>query len=848
MRSILLAVGCAITSLSMSAQSVTYRPLEISSQLQQPLEVTSETQHPLGIASNRAHLGVASDWTQHHVLFPVSKNSAVMARLQSNPRYTQSWYLRHREIWWPGVGRGRLKALNLVHRDWSEPLGFTGPSYFITAITQSGTTVTVTTNIDHVFISGQAVMISGISAGTGGCSSAAAAAIDGVQTLTSAQGFNATFTFTSSQSATITGGECTLSTTAAAMGPTPFEPIHDFTFNVADAGTETGFGALNAVNLSDLNVLNSSATAFDVGYMATAGTLTLTNNGETGAPLETYPQLMSADNPYIFIDSLLFPNYPNTTLPFDDPGIAFTDSSLPPNEYQMLISTYMVGGVPTLELWTGWYVDGTFQKSGRGILPSTVFNNDPDGGQTWPAKYTFNVNDAPSCSGDYVAIGVPANAVAGAQANIVGYNNLYSSTGGGYCSGTGPKVLFAYASGTGEVPGSISLSTNGSQLAYIEDQLSGSSVFHVLTIGTGSEGTSPTDPATPGVGGSTALDTTLSLSGGSGSCAAQSSTTSPFIDYYDNVAYATTYAWTGAGTGTGCLYKIINVFGGTTPTIAWSVPISAVPSSPVWDTTSDNIFFTDSSGNIDYVSNTGTPSSYTPLAVAAGATSENPVTVDSTNEMVYATFNTNGSHALVAQVPITGGGTLGTAVTVPVGLGNTLFTGPYGVDFSNAWYTNGPTSAGALLYVAGTDTSTGMVPTLYNVGFNGSGVMNATANPSTPLATSTNSATTAATIADSSAVTEFFNDPDGIPADGTDYLFVGVTDSCAATGSGGEAGCVMSLNITGGAPTVSAGTTAIAVREAQPASSWIMTLAPYPSRATRKPQVPTTEQRTAVHW
>ena len=49
--------------------------LEISSQLQQPLEVTSETQHPLGIASNRARLGVASDWTQHHVLFPASKNS-----------------------------------------------------------------------------------------------------------------------------------------------------------------------------------------------------------------------------------------------------------------------------------------------------------------------------------------------------------------------------------------------------------------------------------------------------------------------------------------------------------------------------------------------------------------------------------------------------------------------------------------------------------------------------------------------------------------------------------------------------------------------------------------------------
>ena len=77
-----------------------------------------------------------------------------------------------------------------------------------------------------------------------------------------------------------------------------------------------------------------------------------------------------------------------------------------------------------------------------------------------------------------------------------------------------------------------------------------------------------------------------------------------------------------------------------------------------------------------------------------------------------------------------------------VGLGNTLYTGPYGVDFNNAWYTGGPTATGALLYVAGNDTNTGTVPTLYNVGFNATtGVMNTTANPSTPLATTTNSAT-----------------------------------------------------------------------------------------------------------
>jgi hypothetical protein len=835
MKSILLAVGCAVTSLSVAAQSLAHNPLQVSSQIQEPVGVASETQYPVeitsgiqssmgvttatprpdGVASNHARLGVASDWTQHHVLFPASKSLAVTTRLQSDPRYTQSYLLRHGGIWWPEAGRGRLRkpepvfTTDLAHRDWSEPLGFTGPSYVITGITQTGTTVTVTTNIDHVFVTGQVVIISGVSAGTGGCTSAAAAAIDGVQTLTAAPGYFADFTFTSTHIGSITGGQCTLAANAAAVGPTPFEPVFDFSFNVADADLETGFGALNAVNLSDENNSSNGGADYYAGYMATAGTMTLTDNGETGAPLETYPQLLSAANPYIFIDSLLFPNYPNTTLPFDDPGIAFTDSSL--NEYQMLIGTYEVDGEPTLELWTGYYVDGTFIRNGRGILPSTVFNTDPGGGQTYPAKYTFDVTAAPSCADDYVAIGIPANAVTGAQANIVGYNNLYTPNDGtdDTCTGTGPTVKFAYASGIGEVPGSVSLSLDGTQLAYIEDLLAGSSVFHVLTIGTGSEGTSPTSPATPGANGSTAVDTTLALS--SGSCAAQSSTTSPFIRYttndaYPDSAYVTTYAWTGAGTGTGCLYKIGPIFSGGAPTVAWSIPISAVPSSPVYDATSNNVFFTDSSGNIDYVTDTGTPSGYTSLPVAAGATSENPPTVDSTDEMVYATFNTNGTDALVVQVPITGGGALGTAVSVPVGLGNTLFTGPYGVDFSNAWYTSGPTAAGALLYVAGTDTATGTVPTLYSVGFGGvtPGVMDTTTASSTALATSTNTVTGDDTIADASSVTEFYN-----ATTTTDYLFVGVTDGCGAT-AGGTAGCVMSLNITGGAPSTVTTATALA--------------------------------------
>jgi len=73
-------------------------------------------------------------------------------------------------------------------------------------------------------------------------------------------------------------------------------------------------------------------------------------------------------------------------------------------------------------------------------------NSAPGGGQTFPAKYAFDVTAAPSCSNDFVVIGIPANPAAGGQANIVGVNNLYSSPGStGFCPTNGPTVKFAYA-------------------------------------------------------------------------------------------------------------------------------------------------------------------------------------------------------------------------------------------------------------------------------------------------------------------------------------------------------------------------------------------------------------------
>jgi hypothetical protein len=119
------------------------------------------------------------------------------------------------------------------------------------------------------------------------------------------------------------------------------------------------------------------------------------------------------------------------------------------------------------------------------------------------------------------------------------------------------------------------------------------------------------------------------------------------------------------GTGSGYLYKISNVFNGSAPTMVWSVAIDAVPSTPVFDSVTNQIFFTDSSGSHRLCNGPGTSPSvvnYTAI-LASGNTAENPVVLDSTNQMVYATFNSNGTNALVVQAPTS----MASSVAAPVG-------------------------------------------------------------------------------------------------------------------------------------------------------------------------------------
>lgn len=517
-----------------------------------------------------------------------------------------------------------------------------------------------------------------------------------------------------------------------ALGAVAYQPIFDFSFNAAlSGGTEAGFGSLNTLDVFDASYTGDLGMASGL-YLATGGTLTITESGLTPSDVGTYPLYPVGPGPAgdtcsgLQYDNLLAVPSGSGTSPIDANGLIFGSAGN--------INIWNQG-FPNLPYYEYWTCASQTDSTSNGAF---TLNVDPGGGQTFPAKYSFNTYGTPTCAnqpstgdaGDYVAIGIPANAVVGSQANIIGYNNLYTNSGGtGLCTGLdAPTVLFAYASGTGEVPGSISLSLDGTKLAYVENQFPSAtnlytptSFFHVLAWVSG-EGTST--PVLPDAGNDLTVQLTPDLG-----MTNQNSTTSPYIDFLHDAAYVTTYSYT---TNTGYLFKISPVFGGGTPAIIWSQEITgAVPSSPVYDELSGNIYFTDSTGSIDFVTDEGsTPSAITSLLVSSGATSINPVTVDSVDGMVYATFNSNGTNgnAILAQAPVS----LASVTTVPIGASYTTYTGPYDVDFNNAWYSNGPETTGSstpMLFVTGQGTGTSAA--LYGVPFDGSGVITSTGVTST---------------------------------------------------------------------------------------------------------------------
>jgi hypothetical protein len=182
----------------------------------------------------------------------------------------------------------------------------------------------------------------------------------------------------------------------------------------------------------------------------------------------------------------------------------------------------------------------------------------------------------------------------GSQANIVGFNHLYSGSGTSLCNLSNPEFIFSYASGVGPVATSPGLSLGGTEVAYVENDPKIGAILHVLTFGSGSTeyGTSAgcasnnnggttlptcaTNPVIPGsTSGSTATDFMLPLglvaaNATTGLAGAADSFSSPFTDYANDTIYV--------GDNNGFLYAITPTFNGTPAYAGGNFPVHVSPS------------------------------------------------------------------------------------------------------------------------------------------------------------------------------------------------------------------------------------------------------------------------------
>ncbi len=435
-----------------------------------------------------------------------------------------------------------------------------------------------------------------------------------------------------------------------------------------------------------------------------------------------------------------------------------------------------------------------------------------------PAKFTFDINAAPSCANDYIVFNT--SLTGNTSLNIVGFNNLYAGAGG-ICS-IGPSVLFAYRTQTNTgISGTLTsptLSFDGTQVAYMEGGGGGTGVLHILRWEPGDGGTvgAPvlvTTSVTTGANyvtcKATATSCLLSLVFGN---ASGSTSSEPFYDFDTDNLYA--------GDDSGNLHKFTGVFFGAPAEVTtggWPIAVRGghVLTGPVVDNTSGNIFVHDVDGTLSYVREVGSTVGAcagigvvppclgsTSVAVSgnAGSITDAPI-VDSTQGRVFS-FTRNHTNAILGGANVVQADTALSAASVTrldVGTGRrfNLHDGA----FDDAYFSNVATGH---LYVCGNSgpnsgPSSGLAadnqPVLKRISFNSNGTM-AVVDAGTLLLA------TAATTC--SPVTEILNGT-------TDWMFFSVQASgssaaCAAIG------CVMSVS----APTASPFTFPAAVAAALP--------------------------------
>jgi hypothetical protein len=456
------------------------------------------------------------------------------------------------------------------------------------------------------------------------------------------------------------------------------------------------------------------------------------------------------------------------------------------------------------------------------------------GAGMYPAKFTFDVNAAPSCTADYVAF---TTSLAGSATvpSIVGFDNLYSTqpAAGGFCNNAGPSVKWAYNTNpvgdtTGTTLTSPVLSFDGTKIAFVESRTNanGGSILHILKWKPGAaaavQGTIAA-PAAPDTLMGAGQAWNIANCPAANSCVvnivfsgAQPDTGSaPFYNYATDELYV--------GDDNGALHKFTGVFLGTPTEVGaaggWPITVNAaaILTGPVFDSTSKNIFVADHTGRLSFVkevgSVTGACGAGSPPCLGSvsqaltGSIVDSPIVDGSTGRLlVFDGTETSGNDGSLFQFDTAL--TVASKVTVRIG-GNQGVT-PTAVDvlhagtFDDTYFSAGP--ATGHLYTCGKDPGFNNRPAIYQLSFNAAGVLQTAGIPA-PLANLTN---TFSLIGDAcSPVTELKNGA-------TDRIFFSFATNAnppaggKATGCTAGQGCVASI-VLGGAWPPAATTAGIAV-------------------------------------
>ncbi len=334
-----------------------------------------------------------------------------------------------------------------------------------------------------------------------------------------------------------------------------------------------------------------------------------------------------------------------------------------------------------------------------------------------PAKFSFDVNAAPSCANDFVVFTIDATPGVGSQANIVAVNNLYSGTGPTGLCGTAPTFMWSYAIGAGRAYLSPVLSLDGKKVGFLESASSSHARFHVLTWVAGQGTNATTGAVAPGTGGSVDVNLDYTNISKVGCTAVPAAVTyaSPFVDYNHDAAFL--------AADNGRLYRIKDVFLGT-PTVDFCVTVNAgaALTSPVYDFASNKVFISDGSRVYAYTVGATSFTAAGSIAVASGGIVLSPI-VDVTNGFVYvfSRDNIGNTAAIISQMPES----LASHVDVAIGPIHPLANGFILDGAFDIKYFNSPSTGS--LYACGTDPANSANPALYTISFGAGGVMNTTA-------------------------------------------------------------------------------------------------------------------------